>query len=95
MEIERLEEQLRRKQAELSTLIRNCPHRWSAVVPDHIYEKGYEIPADPPGTMGVDWRPAYYVQPKTTKRWKRVCMECGKVEHTSSVEKQVTEIPKF
>ena len=72
-----------------------CNHQWGDVTPDHIYEDGYTIPGDPPGTMGVDWRPACHVQPKTTFRWKRVCRVCGKEEHTSRTKELVTHTPEF
>lgn len=40
----------------LLKVIRNCKHRWGNPQLDYILEKGYTIPADPVGTMGVDGR---------------------------------------
>ena len=89
------EELLKGRKAKLSRIVTNCNHRWSEPVADHIYHKGYRIDGDPVGTMGVDWRGPVDVSPRTEKRWKRVCSECGKVEHTSNTNKRVTESPRF
>lgn len=84
-----------RAKSKLLEVIRNCQHRWGQVQPDHIYEEGYTIPGDPVGTMGVDWRGPVYVQPKQTKRWKRVCQNCGEEQFTTNVRSEVIEHPKF
>ncbi len=90
-----LDQELKWAKQELSHAESNCAHIWGEVVEDHIYEKGYLIPGDPPGTMGVDRRGDFYVQPKTTLRWKRVCNKCGKTEHTYETNKKVIETPRF
>lgn len=93
--INSLTQELKCANNELANFENNCSHDWLGPVEDHIYEKGYLFPGDPPGTMGVDRRSDFYVQPKTTLRWKRVCDKCGKVEHTHETNKKVVETPKF
>lgn len=74
---------------------RSCQHKWGDPERADIYEAGYEIPGDPPGTMGVDWRGPTYVPTKTTKRWKRTCTTCGKVEFTTNTTVAEVHSPKF
>lgn len=93
--VERLKNDLKEAESSLSYYVNNCRHSWGKVQADHIYEKAYTIPGDPPGTMGVDWRGPCYVPAKETKRWKRVCEECGKEEFTTNTEQHVTYTPKF
>jgi hypothetical protein len=81
--------------ADLAKAIRNCKHEWSTPAANHIRTDGYTIPGDPPDTMGVDRRQDFYVEPKITKRWTRVCALCGEIQHTGNTQKQVTEIPAF
>lgn len=61
----------------------NCRHNWGQAryAPDH--QEGYDIPADAPGTMGIDWRPACHVPSKTTPQWKRTCALCDLEQVTS------------
>ncbi len=87
--------ELNRAKEQLADALRNHTHEWSNPIADHIYEKAYTIPGDPPGTMGVDWRGPTYVEARTIKRWKRVCPVCGEMEYTSKVIQQVTEEPTF
>lgn len=94
-EIEELERRLKAKRDALTHAERICQHQWSEPQPDHIYREGYTDPGDTPGTMGVDFRGPCYIPPQTTKRWKRTCALCGKIEHTSQVTKIVTERPTF
>lgn len=94
-EIEELEYQLKTKRDALAHSERICHHRWSEPQADHIYRAGYTEPGDTPGTMGIDFRGPYYVPSQTTKRWKRTCEGCGKIEHTSRVSQTVTERPSF
>ena len=79
----------------LVSAVRSCNHRWGAVTPDHIYHKGYTIPGDPPGTMGVDWRGPCDVAAKTDFRWKRVCQECGEIQYTTRTTETITKTPTF
>jgi hypothetical protein len=64
----------------------NCRHQWSEAryAPDH--QEAYEIPGDPPGTMGVDWRPACHVPAKTTPKWVRTCTLCELEQSTTSTK---------
>jgi hypothetical protein len=94
-EITRLENDLAVKRRALEATVQNCAHRWSEVEADHIYQEGYVIPGDPPGTMGIDWRGPFCVAPKTTERWKRTCLVCGKVEHTTQTTATTIHTPKF
>jgi hypothetical protein len=98
-EIAKLEEQLVSKKSQLRQAETNCRHNvdlniW-VVTPDDVYEPGYTIPGDAPGTMGVDRQFDCYVPSKTTKRWKRVCSHCGKVEHTNRTTERVEQKPLF
>lgn len=86
---------LDRKKQALIDVVRGCAHTWSQVEPDHIYHKGYMIPGDPPGVGGSDHRFDCYVEPKTDYRWKRTCIRCGEVSHTTKTTKHVTETPSF
>lgn len=94
-EITETDDKVYRLKAELSRTEANCKHVWSTPISDDIYEKAYTIEGDAPGTMGVDWRGPVHVSAKTTKRWKRFCLECGKVQHTTNTNKQVTETARF
>jgi hypothetical protein len=93
--IAKLEHELKEKQESLVDVERNCAHVWGETFSDHINSPGYISPGDPEGTMGIDRRLPLYVPEKVTKRWKRVCSNCGRVEHTTAVSKQVTETPRF
>jgi|ERR1017187_2670954 hypothetical protein len=75
--------------------VRNCRHRWGPTQDAHIYTEGFTIPGDPPGVGGSDHRCDCYVDAKTDKRWKRVCMDCGKEQFTTNVRKEVIEHPQF
>ena len=94
-DIAELERQLELKKRELQTRFNNCNHRWGETVADHIYRDSYTIPGDPPGTMGIDWRGPCYVPAKTTHRWKRTCLNCGKEEYTQNTNKTTIETPRF
>ena len=93
--VTRLTEDLEKAKALLKTETYNCDHDWSPPVSAHIYEPGYTIPGDPPGTMGIDWRGPTYVDAKTTKRWKRTCSICGEIQYTNEIVKTVVENPIF
>ena len=41
---------------DLAAIQNSCNHDWSPVKSDPIIREAYDIPGDPPGTMGVDWR---------------------------------------
>lgn len=90
-----LKDRLRTMEGYLNHRIKGCQHEWSPTETAFIYEKGYTIPGDPPGTMGVDWRGPCYVEPKTTKRWKRTCQICGEIQYTEHTTQEVIEHPKF
>jgi len=74
---------------------RECLHIWSESIRDYIHHKGYTSPGDTPGTMGIDFRGACYIEPSNEKRWKRICQKCGKVEYTKRIEEIKTEKPKW
>ena len=94
-EITELERRLKAKQEALVYAERNCTHLWGAAIPDDIVYPGFMDQGDPEGTMGIDRRLPLYVPERVTKRWRRVCSHCGKVEHTTAISKQVTETPRF
>jgi len=88
-------ENLKSKKRELERLSANCRHEWGPTETAFIHHKGYTIPGDALGTMGVDHRGPFYVSPKTDKRWKRVCTKCGEIDYTTSVNKTTVETPKW
>lgn len=85
---------LKRDNDELRSEVARCPHKWS-IIPDFLKEGGYMISGDPPGTMGVDRRLPFYVEPTVKKRWKRECGYCGEVQYTTDVIQHTTEEPTF
>lgn len=89
------ESQLRNARSALANLEARCSHVWGRVVSDPIIRKGYTEPGDVPGTMGIDFRPSFYVPEQVTPRWTRTCTVCGKVEETTATDKQVSLTPKF
>ena len=94
-EIENLKQTIASKREELIASERDCQHRWGETKPAHIYNKAYTIPGDSPGTMGVDFRGPVHVPSSTTKRWKRTCDKCGKIETTTHANQEVIERPSF
>ena len=93
--IAQLKSDLVSAEQELAHRVSTCHHGWSKPEAAHIYRKGYQVDGDPPGTMGIDWRGPFWVEAKTTKRWKRTCEHCGEIQYTSDTTKHVTEEPKF
>jgi hypothetical protein len=80
---------------ELDDYERRCNHKYEETIYDPIRTEAYEIPGDPPGTMGVDWRGPVYVPASTEPRWKRVCIKCGLEQVTTRAKDEVTKIPDF
>jgi len=78
----------------LARIERECHHVWDN--PNGVYapihHPGYRYEGDPPGTMGVDWRPGGYVEARTEEKWKRTCTSCGKVEETSKPVEKVVRV---
>ncbi len=85
-----------RKAKELAQAEAACPHDWDTRY-DPIHHKGYTVPGDPPGTMGVDWQPSRYIPAHDVDRWIRICKRCGKIEETrrSQGEAPVKKTPLF
>lgn len=81
--------------AELARIQANCRHVWGPEISDPIVAEAHTIPGDPPGTMGVDWRPAVYVPREETPRWKRTCEECGLTQYTERASQTITRRPDF
>jgi hypothetical protein len=83
---------------ELKELEDACSHKWSAPEYKPIVIKGYTIPADPPGIMGVD-RIGYdrYVPDLVAPQWVRTCSICGKVGATTNFDEQMVSnrAPRF
>lgn len=77
-----------RLRKQLDAAERACQHSWNKTQYTPIEHKAYTIPADPPGTMGVDWRPECHVPSSTEKMWSRVCSKCGKTETTKATKKE-------
>ncbi|MGV8151694.1 MAG: hypothetical protein ACP5OG_01310 [Candidatus Nanoarchaeia archaeon] len=91
----RLRIELEQAQNELKTLERHCPHKYTKTVYEPIITPAYTIPADEPGTMGVDRRGPCYVPRKVEDRWKRECEICGLVEYTTRIEQEILKKPKW
>lgn len=90
-----LKADLQRAESDLALVVGSCRHTWGNVIADHVYHEAYEIPGDPPGTMGIDWRGPVWVDAKTDYRWKRVCSTCGEVQYTTRTKEEVTKTPTF
>ncbi|HLC78084.1 MAG TPA: hypothetical protein VJH92_03090 [Candidatus Nanoarchaeia archaeon] len=82
-------------QRKLNDYVSSCPHKFGEVEYAPIYQKGYEIPGDKPGTMGSDWRGPMWVSPETTPRWRKECNLCGLVKETTQTQDKVEKIPKW
>lgn len=72
--------------AQANAIKNKCKHTWMAEQYDPIVKEGYTVPGDPPGTMGVDHRSAFYVEGTTTPRWSRICFHCGLVQTTTKIK---------
>ncbi len=94
-DIKYLNDTLKAAQDKLQQIETSCQHNWGATVADHIYHKGYHIPGDPPGKGGADHQFPMDVPARTEKRWKRVCLKCGKIAYTQNVIKNVSETPQW
>ena len=93
--IKAAQENLTHLQKKLDREESQCGHIWGDAEGAHIYHKAYTIPGDEPGTMGVDFRGPCHVPSRTEARWKRTCLNCGKVEYTTRVEKSSVVTPIF
>jgi hypothetical protein len=80
---------------EIEQIENHCKHRWvEEYRPEDIPAVGWD--GDPPGKMGVDRQLPGYIPAKTIPRWKRSCLECGKVEFTYRSEPVISaQKPKF
>lgn len=87
-ELDRLESELHRAES-------SCRHVWPEPKYDPIRTEAYTIPADPVGTMGIDWRGESYVPATTKPRWTRTCPKCGKVETTEICTTVESKMPVF
>jgi hypothetical protein len=90
-----LENQLKEAKQALDSTIKSCNHQWSKPTYVPIATGGYTVPGDPPGTMGVDWRPSFYVPKESSPRWKRTCFTCGHIEYTISYTEETVKHPRF
>jgi hypothetical protein len=88
-------EKLEKDQAELAQIRANCAHDWEPIKDASEHFPAHDEPGDPPGTMGVDWRPGCHVPEKIVIKWKRTCKICGQTQVTSQTEKHMTQTPKF
>lgn len=93
--VESLKSKLKIAEDNLTRARKSCRHEWCPVVYDPVVTPAYEIPADPPGTMGIDWRPSCYVPRSEKARWRRDCRLCGVVEYTSATKEIVEKVPVF
>lgn len=83
------------QEATLERHQQQCQHDWGQPIYSPIIRESYTIPADPPGTMGVDWRGACYVPREEKARWTRECRKCLLSEATSQTTEHVTKTPRF
>lgn len=96
--VERTKEASELAQKALELFRQRCSHKWDDPkgVYDPKHHKGYTIPADPPGTMGVDRRTHdFYVADTTEDRWTRTCTICGLKQGTTNTRDEVKKVPEF
>ena len=89
-EIDELQSKLKTKQSKLTSLEAGCSHKWSETEYAPIHQEAYHIPSDiEMGIyLGVDTCVSGVDVPaKTIRRWKRVCLNCGKVHFTERTKK--------
>ena len=89
------EARLKEVEGELARRIRACDHEWLEPKYDPIVQGGYQHPGDPPGTMGVDHIPSYWVPRTESPRWTRECRKCGWTNTTTQSDEKVTRSPRF
>ncbi|MBI2045060.1 hypothetical protein HYT23_03305 [Candidatus Pacearchaeota archaeon] len=89
--VDELRNQLADAENSLEGYVDRCPHNFN-VSYDPIHHEGYTMPAD---GAGSDYRPSFYVSPRTEERWKRECSRCGLLEYTTQVEQEVHRKPKW
>lgn len=95
-EIKELELKLSDSKSRLNQMEQEChPHVWGEVEYTPEHQEAYTIPGDPPGTMGVDWRPDCPVPAQTTKKWTRTCKRCGKEQVTTRTSEKKIEEPAW
>lgn len=94
-EFEKAQKVLRDAEHSVEMMENRCRHDYTPPTYEPIHHEGYTFPGDPPGTMGVDWRGPVYVPSSTEKRWRRECKLCGKVEYTTRIKEEKTEVPDW
>ena len=70
---------------ELRAEMNRCNHDFSPAKQIITHHPSYEIPGDPPGTMGVDWRGPCYVPARDEIIFRKTCCKCGMRLDTSPV----------
>jgi len=95
VEVNKLTRQLALAKSDLEQVRRTCRHQWGKTQYTPDIQEAYTIPADPPGTMGVDWRPECHVPRQVTPKWTRTCEECGLKEETQQTEDKIEKILVF
>lgn len=90
------QQHLQNAQAHLRRLQDQCHHDWTTKYDPIIHPAGSD-PGDPPGTMGVDWRPPSSWPERQEPRWSRTCKKCRKVEYTtrSKPPTDAQKVPDF
>ena len=93
---------LRKLEQEAAQIAAQCEHEYAPHQYAPIVIPGYTIPADPPGTMGVDWRGEQHVSEQRIDEWVRVCKKCGYTDRTQQTAIRPTgrdglkqEVPDF
>jgi hypothetical protein len=94
-EIQGLQDSLQSKQEALKRIQYSCQHAFGDPKYTPTIIEGHEIPGDPPGTMGVDWRGPMWVSRQETPRWTRTCSKCLLEQETSQTRDEVKKVPLF
>lgn len=79
-EVERLQKLLEKNKLELSTLQKNCDHKWAKSIYDPEKVSRFVFTHLEP--HGSDPIPRGYYVPEDKPRWSRTCETCGKKEYT-------------
>lgn len=93
-QIQALEDQKRANDGRIAELERQCSHDWEEKYTP-VHHPGHHSPGDPPGTMGVDWRPPMDFPPSTEPKWTRTCKRCGRVETTTRTRQEPVTKPSW
>lgn len=94
-EVRDAEVRLHAAQTALDNHVRTCVYQWGAPVRDDIVRAGHMEPYRQSQFIQGQPPREVWVPEERAPRWKRVCSECGKEEHTTKFNETVTRAPAF